>query len=135
MEKVIGISYEVMKMSDKNEHALGGAMAGILGYCVSRYVQGEPIDPNKAIGCGLIGAVAGVAPDLMEPATGPKHRGFVHSGTTVALVTGGIKKVWENPELNSEQKAILTALGMSFLSHHALDADTPAGIPLLNESM
>ena len=118
-------------MPNKGEHALIGALIGFGGYVVAKRILDEEVNWGNALCWGAIGAWVAILPDILEPAISPNHRTVAHS-----LVTGGAllyttKKVWDNPELTSEQKAGASALIGAYLSHLVADSVTPAGLPIL----
>lgn len=78
----------------------------------------------------LFGAVAGILPDLLEPATNPNHRKFFHSMTCGAAVAHGAfgshTKNW-----NPENRHAVQLAALSYASHLLLDGSTPKGLPLV----
>ncbi|MBI5222814.1 metal-dependent hydrolase [Candidatus Micrarchaeota archaeon] len=118
-------------MSNKEEHALIGALVGFGGYVIAKYMLNEEVNWGNALCWGAVGAGVALVPDILEPAVSPNHRAIAHS-----LVTGGAllyttKRVWDSSELNSEQKAGASALIGAYLSHLVADSMTPAGLPVL----
>lgn len=84
---------------------------------------------TAAIGAG-VGAVCGVLPDILEPATSPGHRKFFHSLTTASAISFGMYKL-KDSSLSEEEKNMLSTAGVSYLSHLLLDSATPFGLPLV----
>lgn len=97
---------------------------------------------------GVVGLVSSALPDGIEPADHPNHRRFAHSWTVVAGVTaatvksvkparavpgdGSQAQVVVQPEFAQRlARALIPAAGAGYLSHLALDAATPKGLPLL----
>jgi membrane-bound metal-dependent hydrolase YbcI (DUF457 family) len=76
------------------------------------------------------GVVAACLPDMLEPATSPRHRGFFHSvGCGGAVTFGAFGKHSEDWE--PEHRMKVRSMALSYLSHLALDCRTPMGLPLL----
>lgn len=131
-------------MADSKTHFYGGA--AVVG-AVDLVWQLERIrnSPNPPIGfwdtlnrinflellalAGLGGTV-GLLADCAEPATSPNHRAFFHGltfGGCVAYAAFG--KHTKN--LSDEDRLACAMTALAYLSHLALDATTPKGLPLL----
>jgi membrane-bound metal-dependent hydrolase YbcI (DUF457 family) len=87
------------------------------------------------IAASCAGAVAGLAPDLLEPAIHPNHRAFFHSvGVALALGYAG-KKTWDGVKKDGSPIEPLTilvlALASGYGSHLTADFLTPKSLPLL----
>jgi Predicted membrane-bound metal-dependent hydrolase (DUF457). len=83
---------------------------------------------------GSLAAFAGsVLPDLLEPPTSSRHRGFFHSkkvlkGTGILFVVTAL--LWLLPEVPSKTVPfVLSALALGYLLHLAADSVTPRGLP------
>lgn len=113
----------------------------------------------ELIGGAAGGWLGGVAPDLLEPALHPRHRGVCHSWTTLSVL-GGVsteqarhycrnRAALRTPEMNVPSHGppapygaecliwlilagLVTGLQAGYVSHLALDARTTFGLPLLN---
>lgn len=116
---------------DKTEHAIIGALVSLGLYGLYKYVKQERPTALGAIGSLLLGGIAGVLPDIVEPATNPNHRSLFHSITLLAVLTYGNKKVWESQNLTENQKLVISMLSTAYGSHLLSDSSTPKGIPLL----
>lgn len=117
-------------MANSENHIIGGCGLALLGYLVDRHRSGQPADPGEMLGVGISGALGGIAPDILEPATNPRHRKTAHSGG--ALVTA--LKTYSctgTTSLNESQRTVLKAFVLGYVSHLVLDSDTPAGIPIV----
>jgi inner membrane protein len=116
---------------------LGAAILGGLEYAAQqkRLKQGEitELDRGKLQGKVLLGAlggaVVGVLPDLLEPATHPGHRAFFHSVAFAALGGAGVHKVLKHVKDPELRQAIIAAAAV-YGSHLVLDAGTPVGLPV-----
>jgi len=121
----------VNEMPNRGEHALWGALSSAGCYVAAKRLLKEEVNPGTVLGWGLIGAVIGLSPDLLEPATNPKHRKLAHSLSVGGAALYSAKKSWDNPQLNSEQKAGALASVAAYLSHLVLDSTTPASLPIV----
>ena len=118
-------------MPNARTHFLVGAGAGAIAYCLIRKAQNQPIEFPGLLGMGLVGGVAGLLPDIIEPATSPNHREIAHSFTALVAISSGINRLKENQNLESTQKELLLALAFGYGSHLLLDAGTPASLPVI----
>jgi len=127
-------------MPGKNEHQIRSAQIAFifeLGRQIYLYKNGVKIDPLESIGSLLLapiaGAIGGVLPDKLEPATNPNHRAFCHSIAGGAAVCTGISKI----PLNTDNRnfnflnVCLRSSGIGYVTHLAQDADTPKSISLI----
>jgi hypothetical protein len=116
---------------DSEKHAILGALisgGGYLGYKLSKQ---EPPDLIETILSFVGGAIAGVAPDILEPATNPNHRSLFHSPAMLTLMAQGNRKVWQSEHLKESQKTIVSLLSASYASHVIADGKTSRGLPLV----
>lgn len=116
-------------MSNSGMHFIIGAVASLLTYAVLKQQRNEQLTWEEAIPVALIGGTVGVLPDIIDPPKGPNHRSIGHSvagGTGLSILGIGIN---ENPNIQQPYKDFLTSMIASYLSHLALDAQTPAGLP------
>lgn len=122
---------EERKMPNKIEHAIGSGIVGLAVYALYTHVEGKTFDWGTAFLSTLGGAFLGTLPDMIEPSKilGPTHRGLAHSWLLLGLSTIGVGKAFENQNLSTEQKYILTWLASTYGTHLVMDAGTPAGLP------
>lgn len=131
-------------MANSQQHAaIGAALGAVLlgGIELFRQSSRANADPHYnpdwdgVIGKTLLGAIggsiAGLLPDILEPATSPFHRQFFHSLTVAGLltVTGG--KIIVSETIDPELKELLLTLIGTYGSHLVLDARTPMGLPFI----
>jgi len=83
-----------------------------------------------AFGVGA-GALGGMLPDILEPATNPCHRKFFHSFTFGIVVTGSAVGVAVQKNIDLDLKEAVGLLAAGYLSHLVMDAGTPAGLPAI----
>jgi membrane-bound metal-dependent hydrolase YbcI (DUF457 family) len=80
--------------------------------------------------CAGAGAFAGLAPDILEPATSPNHRQFFHSVVSAGVIAWAISGK-HTLKLSRTTRLFLRVFGIGYLSHIALDCTTPKRINLL----
>ena len=128
-------------MPTSKEHSVAGCVTGLslLGiwelYSQSNAIQKNPylkFDWGKVIGKlsagALVGSIAGVLLDVLEPATNPHHRHFFHSKSAVALTTVGLWKVGTS-KIDTGTKQFISCVLVGILSHHYGDSQTEFGLP------
>jgi len=74
-----------------------------------------------AAGAYAIGGAAGAFPDILEPATTPRHREFFHSWTTLGLLTWGTYQLLQSP-LNPALKWLGGVVATGYVVHLIDDA-------------
>lgn len=118
-------------MPNAKTHFLVGAGVGAIIYCLIKKAQNQPIELPGLLGMGLAGGVAGLLPDIIEPATSPNHRRFAHSIIALVALGSSISKLNENQNFEATQKELLLTLAFGYGSHLLLDAGTPASLPII----
>lgn len=116
-----------------------GAFVGLLGNLAHQDVRlrnrpGSQFDSGELCLSALTGYVCaratGAWPDVLEPATHPRHRGTCHSWAAFALVSGSA--AWAlGADLPPMVKLTVGAGIAGYLLHLLDDAGTPFGLPLL----
>ena len=119
-------------MNGKDHLLLGGVIGGG-GYVLYRLAEKKPIDILELILYSIGGAIAGILPDILEPATNPNHRSLFHSITTLLMIAQGNNSIWSdsNQTLTKDQKATISILSAAYCSHLATDGLTRKGLPIL----
>lgn len=132
-------------MPNRKVHIKAGAITGGLaagGRSLHLEIQKQSTFLNYNIDWGKVlidtllgtgvGCIGGALPDILEPATSPFHRDFFHSQSVGGAVVYGIHQM-EQGSLNipDELKPVAWAAGASYLSHLALDGQTPMGLPIV----
>lgn len=131
-------------MPNKVKHLAFAGGIGLLATGLFNYFQQQrrkENDPNykldweelaaKSLLGGSIAAACGILPDVLEPATCPHHRSFFHSIATAGLIGVGLYHANQGNTLSEDEKQLVNLAGFGYLSHLALDSETPFGIPLV----
>lgn len=116
---------------DKTEHAIVGALTGLVTYRLHKLNENEAPTIQGALGFILLGGFAGVLPDILEPATSPNHRSFFHSAALLLMLAHVSQKAWESQNLTDVQKLVISAFTSAYGSHLLSDSLTPKSIPLV----
>lgn len=147
-------------MPGRRDHQLAGLVAGGIASGVAAHHANSTQQTLEVIG-GLVGGVIGGAmPDVIEPAVSSHHRKFAHSVVAGGAITlAGIIQMQANcraraqqfrdsasalalnsPERNRQEliaamwfllAGLIIGLAAGYISHLALDAHTPRGIPVI----
>lgn len=111
------------------EHMIIGAVVGAAyGFATQMAPRSSHavirFDWSQVAVSSAVGTIAGLIPDLLEPATHPNHRKFFHSITAglgvICLLCGK-----HTHTLPLELRHVLAATTAGYLSHLAADATTP----------
>jgi len=108
---------------------------GLLAFCCYAYLGHLLQDiPQGTLASGLLAVFAGsILPDLLEPPTSSRHRGFFHSKKMlkgIGIVFVGTALLWLLPVVLSKTVPfVLSALALGYLLHLAADSVTPRGLP------
>ena len=113
------------------EHAIIGALVGVGVYGLYKYVKQERLTIPGILGSLIVGGLAGIAPDVLEPATSPSHRSVFHSIILLVILAYGNQKVWQSQNLTDDQKLIISMLSAAYGSHLVSDSVTPKSIPFI----
>lgn len=117
--------------------ALVGSLAGLtVGYFDKQkntaYRKRRKTNAAELLGFiaegAFVGTIGGILPDIIEPATNPRHRKFFHSLTTGGTVCYGLHRIAKS-RLPKNTKRIFTTASLGYLSHLYLDSNTPIGLP------
>jgi len=117
-------------MPESSEHSVVGGIIGLLCYLAHTNLTKTKPSLGGAIGSTLLGSVTGILPDIIEPPIDPNHRGLFHSKSLGIFLTSGLKGIADS-KISRDSKLISAILGLSYLSHLAMDSQTSKGIPVL----
>lgn len=121
--------YEERIIANGKTHLMVGAGVGSCIYCLFCWLSGRKFSWAELVAATAVGGIAGITPDILEPATNPNHRKFFHSVTTLALIGFGTHRALENPELTSGERISLLVPAAGYVSHLLLDGTTPRSLP------
>lgn len=119
-------------MADSKVHALVGAGTSVVGWLLFCRFTGREVKLGEVCLAAGVGAVLGLAPDLLEPAKHPNHRHFFHSLAAAMTIAECNRRARNNPHLSKEHRALLGLCCAAYFSHLALDGGTPKGVPLIS---
>jgi membrane-bound metal-dependent hydrolase YbcI (DUF457 family) len=112
-------------------HAIAGAAAGAAYYAAETAIAAEPLDPEALTHAAVIGGIAGAMPDILEPPFNRYHRSVFHSFAAVTTAVSLFGNIDSFETLDPRTKKLARAALAAYLSHLALDAGTPVGLPVL----
>lgn len=118
---------------------IGAAYSGVKNYFQQQKLQNEILNYKfnwvelalKMLFGGTVGGVAGVLPDVIEPAINPGHRKSFHSIAAAVIATIAANKANKSKAISSEAKEIINISAIAYGSHLFLDSQTPSGIPII----
>jgi membrane-bound metal-dependent hydrolase YbcI (DUF457 family) len=122
-------------MPNAKQHLIAGLAVGAVVNAAIQWLDrmeypSKPFDWGELLLCSLAAGAAGLLPDILEPADSPDHRKFFHSLTVAGLVAQAISGK-HTDDYSEPGCRLLSALGMGYISHIALDCTTPAAIDLI----
>lgn len=119
-------------MSNGLEHRQAAALVLGATHLIQQANNGEFTAGPLVTAAG--GYALGTLPDILEPATSPRHRAFLHSYGALALVGWSGWKLY-HWEPDDDDNRMLRWIGFVALGayglHLLMDSRTPAGLPLL----
>jgi len=119
-------------MPNATAHRVGAAL--VVGGVAAFHESQAGDATGKPLAAGLLAALCGTLPDILEPATHPNHRQFCHSWVFMALLGGGLHKLYQwQPDTPWQEVLRWVGLvgGGSYLVHLAMDSTTSKSLPLL----
>lgn len=119
-------------MANAAAHRLGAAVVVGGVALAAKNNQEEPT--AKPLVVGGLAWLAGIFPDILEPARHPNHRQFFHSLVFAGVVVYGTYKAYQwEPESETQEWLRIAgiAIGCAYLVHLAMDATTPKGLPIV----
>lgn len=140
-------------MPNRRTHKNAGIAVGAITATVCSYKLPSHLRAAEIAGGAFGGFIGGILPDIIEPATSPNHRGMAHSylagiggGTLlVSRMTSWQESVRNRPFIEFNDPVLMaleelfrhfvagTIAGFAtgYLSHLALDSQTPRDLPLV----
>lgn len=116
---------------DSKAHIIAGAVVGAGTYLVMKSQQEEQARLGEVIFCAIAGAAVALLPDVLEPATGPLHRGLMHSVVAGAGLVYLGRHIWNMGDLPESERILYLVGCVAYLSHLVLDLSTPARLPII----
>lgn len=116
-------------MASASRHIAIAAGIGGAAWLVYCWSTKRKVTLLETLCAAAVGAIGGILPDLLEPATSPNHRAVFHSVGIACLVYQGNRWIAEHPTLPQETKTALHLASLGYGSHLLLDAQTPRGLP------
>jgi hypothetical protein len=121
-------------MPRRDTHLAVGAITGLLLTAVeeTKLAELERREPRLGVVVlgGVVGAIGGLLPDRLEPATSPDHRGPFHGPTVAFLLWRLVDSLCKDQRPGEPMRTALRSLRGGWLSHVGMDLFTPAGLPL-----
>ncbi len=119
-------------MASRNTHILIGVGLSLTSYGIYKWRRKENWTLKGTCGSLILGVVAGILPDILEPSlNNPNHRAFFHSAGFAVLLLLSKKWVNENPNFAESQKLMFNSFVNTYISHLGADVRTPQGLPWL----
>ncbi|MEO0082149.1 MAG: metal-dependent hydrolase [candidate division WOR-3 bacterium] len=115
----------------RSTHVAVGAFAACGAELIRCFVNKEQVDWLKVAAAGLVGGCVAVAPDLLEPALHPNHRGLFHGLATGGAAVYGAVKNTKATAPDTWLRLLGRSAAIGYLSHLVLDATTPKGLPIV----
>jgi len=116
---------------NSDEHGMIGALIALIARLSYRQKRGEAMSVADVIGSFFVGWLSGKAPDMLEPATGPSHRGLFHSIVLLWLLKQGYSKTKGSLNIDDMQKQLITEGTSAYISHLIIDSQSKKGLPFL----
>lgn len=116
---------------DSKTHLIVGAVVGGGTYLAMKSQRNEQAKLGEVIACAMAGAVVALLPDMLEPATGPFHRGLLHSAAAGAGLVYLSRQIWRMAEFPESERILYLVGCVAYLSHLVLDLSTPARLPIV----
>ena len=149
-------------MPRRKTHAIAGGGSGLVAGIATMPDASDEARAIHLAGAVIGGVIGGVAPDLLEPALSPRHRGLLHSVAVGGAVGAAALARWhadcleealacerrcgallvESADYQRERlhallwrlaAGLIVGFFAGYASHLALDAGTAAGLPLITK--
>lgn len=123
-------------MANATAHRLGAGLTVGLTSLAHELKRGADADFFRPVAASSLAALAGTLPDILEPATSPNHRQVLHGVAFAVAIGYGMYKLyrWEPAdEWGKFFRFVGLVIGGAYLVHLAMDACTPASLPLIGK--
>lgn len=115
----------------RGAHVCVGLAAGALVELLHCYVADHPVVFRNLMLAGCSGAICAALPDVLEPALHPNHRSFFHSEAVAVGASCSLGTLVAKAATTDWVGATARGALAGYLSHLALDATTPKGLPAI----
>lgn len=117
---------------NRNTHLVAGVLAAGVAYACDCFKHDKSFDAGELFVYGVGGAIGSALPDQIEPAYSPYHRDTAHSVAALGANVLALYQIDELvPDLHPSVRVLAKGLTIGYVSHLALDACTPMGLPLI----
>lgn len=123
-------------MANAIAHRLGAGLTVGLTSLVYELNRSEQVELIRPVAASSLAVLTGTLPDILEPATNPRHRQFMHSVAFAVAVGYGMYKLYRWKPVDDWGKFLQfvgLVAGGAYLVHLAMDACTPASLPLIGK--
>jgi membrane-bound metal-dependent hydrolase YbcI (DUF457 family) len=114
-------------MPNRQTHTIAGGLVGLLPNLQTRDEHQNAMEAVVGVIAGIAG---GILPDTLEPAENWNHRSHFHSVFAGGAITAALIKA-DDPRIPRLIQVGLKSFCLGYLSHLAMDATTPMGLPAL----
>ena len=119
-------------MANYAQHAAVGFFAGIGTYIAYRRVTKTQLNLGEALLAGIISTAGVSAPDLIEPAIHPRHRGVAHSVLAGGSIARAVHLVHSGSrQFSPEEKFVISFVAIGYISHLVLENSARASVARL----
>ncbi len=116
---------------NRKEHLLISGFGTFLIDIINQNKEKGFVDLRQSLFSGFCGAIGGIIPDVIEPATNPNHRDFFHSGMMGGLIFFWEDKLRQNEIINPQLKKAILDFSCGYKLHLLVDSATPKSLPLI----
>lgn len=116
---------------NRNEHLLISGFGTFLIDAIKQNQKKGFVDLKQSFVSGIFGAIGGLIPDQLEPATNPNHRGPFHSWGMMGLTIIGENKLKQNEQIDLQLKKAILDISLGYKLHLAVDATTHKRLPFI----
>jgi len=116
---------------NKSQHMVAGSITSAATYILMTCIYDKKTLMKGIILSSSAGALVGILPDQLEPATSGNHRSFFHSISFALLAGYTIYQYFKRGNIENDVKIVLGVLSSAYASHLALDCFTQRRLPLI----